>query len=250
MEKERYSYSKLSTFNTCVINYILRYFQHEEDSGNAFSEYGTFIHSIMERWANEEIETWELLDVYKKDYEENVVSSFPRLRNGKTMGDRYYQDGIDFLSNFNGIGDYEILLVEHKFDMEIDDWIFNGIIDLVLQDKTTGEIVVWDWKSKKEFKDKEEEDKYRRQLYLYSEYIKREFGNYPSKTVFYTFRTQREVAQPFEVSALEEAIEWAKTTVKKIRETFNCYDYFFCNNLCGARDMCGYKKVKEKKETG
>ena len=52
---------------------------------------------------------------------------------------------------------------------------FNGIIDLVYEDEQ-GRLIVHDYKSKSSFKNKAEQKKYARQLYLYSLHIKEKYG--------------------------------------------------------------------------
>jgi hypothetical protein len=144
-------------------------------------EYGAYLHQLLEKWAKGELEIFELLTEFENGYEINVPTPFPYLRNKKYMGDDYYYDAIDFFTDFDGIGDYEILGIEDHFEIQIEDFIFNGYIDLILKDKND-QLIVWDWKSKKSFKDAEEEKHYRRQLYLYSYYVKEKYGKFPSST--------------------------------------------------------------------
>ena len=128
----------------------------------------------MERYANGEIELWDLADVYEWEFDAAVPEEFPpsdfcKDKNGKkiTMRELYYQQGLDFLKNFPGYDELKILEVESNFDIEIDDWIFTGVIDLVLEDKD-GNLIIQDYKSKSSFKSKKEQAEYARQLYLYS----------------------------------------------------------------------------------
>lgn len=208
------------------------------------SQFGSFAHSLLESWAKGKLEIYELLDEYESKYCSNVTEQFPNLRNGENLGDRYYQDGYKFFSEFGGIGNYKIVSIEEKFDIEIEDFIFTGFIDLLLEDEN-GDLVVWDWKSKGEFSDDEEESKYRKQLYLYSYYVKQKYGKFPSKTIFYCFRRQQEYAKPFDIEEYNRSIEWMLDTVKEIKKLYCQYNWFFCSQLCGHRKECKIKQEVE-----
>ena len=155
----------------------------------------------------------------------------------------YYEQGLNYLRNFGGYPKYKILGVESQFDIAIDDWVFNGIIDLVYEDEQ-GRLVVHDYKSKSSFKNKAEQKKYARQLYLYSLHIKEKYGKYPDLLRFMMFRKETSVDIPFKTDDLNEAVNWAKNTVKAIR---TCWDYspsceeFFGNYLCNHRKDCEHK---------
>ena len=241
---EKYSFSKISSFHTCLVGFIFTYILKQEQVSNGMSEFGSFCHSLLEKWAKGELEIYELLTEYENNYKDNVTSSFPRLRNGVDMGDAYYDDAYNFFSTFDGIGDYEIIGVEEHFEIQIDDFIFNGFIDLILKDKD-GNLIVFDWKSKKEFKDDEEEMKYRRQLYLYSYYLYEKHGKHPVSTIFYCFRKQKKYERKFDEKAYEESIKWMFDTVAEIRKLYCSYDYFFCSQLCSSRNICKMKKEVE-----
>ncbi len=245
---ERYSFSKLSSFNTCAANYFYTYILKEDQIENALSQYGTFIHKILERWAKGELEIFELLNEYIKGFDSNVTCKFPTLRNGKSMKDGHYKDGLNFFTTFDGVGDYKILTSEDKFEIQVNDFIFNGIIDLVLQD-ANGNLIILDWKSKGGFSDENEESKYRRQLYLYSYYVKQKYGKYPKETIFYCFRKSEKFAREFDMNAYQESLDWMNNTVAGIRK-FRCgYDFFFCNTLCSNRAFCQIKKERENKKS-
>lgn len=173
------------------------------------------------------------------------------MRNGLTSANKYYEEGYNFFANFDGIGDeHEIVSAEEEFEIQIQDFIFNGKIDLILRNKDDGSYVLWDWKSKDSFKDDSEESVYRRQLYLYSIHLKNKYGVYPSKTVFYCFRQQQSYEKPFDIDAFNKAMDWMMDTVDKIRKTFYCqYDFFKCNNICNFRHRCLLKRNVESNKT-
>jgi len=241
---ERYSFSKLNSYHTCLMGFIFTYILKTESLGNSFSDFGTYCHKILEDYANGKLETYDLLAEFENGYDDNIVNPFPKLRNGKSMGDKYFEDGVRYFSNFEGFGDYKILAAEEKFEIQITDFIFNGFIDLVLED-SEGNIILWDHKSKSGFSDDEEERKYRRQLYLYSYFINEKYGKFPSKLIFNMFRIPEEKTYSFDEKDYQEAIKWMFDTVAKIRELYASYSWFFCNNICSFHSNCQMKSAIE-----
>ncbi len=133
-----------------------------------------------------------------------------------------------------------------------------GYIDLIFEDD--GEIVIRDYKSKAEFKNDKELKEYARQMYLYSTYVKKEYGKFPKELQFLNFRkTMEPKIIAFDEDDYNEAIEWANDTVREIRNAFayppvslRCGD-FYANELCNHRKYCMYneaviKKTKEEKD--
>lgn len=243
--KEKYSFSKLSAFKQCPYGYYLRYVLNKKGIGNAFSSYGTLVHSILERYAKGELELWDLSGVFEWEFETAVPEKFP-FNKYVVLRDTYYKQGLDFLRSFQGYEKYKILGVEQQFDRDIDDWTFTGIIDLIIQDPD-GKLIIRDYKSKAAFKNDREQFEYARQLYLYSAYVKEKFGRFPDELQFLMFRKQHLVVIPFDPSAYEEAEDWAKGMVKDIREAVDfpsCCDEFYSNNLCNHREYCELKGAK------
>lgn len=243
--KERYSFSKLSAFHTCRYGYMLTYIQHKKGNGNCFSSYGKELHSLMERYAKGELDLNCLPDVYEWEFDANIPEEFPSAPYCKNMRELYYKQGLEFLQSFPGYNGLKILEIEHSFEVDIDDWVFNGIIDLVFED-SKGNITVQDYKSKGKFKSKKECAEYARQLYLYALFVKQKYGRYPTALRFVMFRKQTVIEIPFDQNNFSEAVEWAKSTVTSIRE---CWDYppnsenFYCSNLCDHRGYCDCKST-------
>lgn len=242
-KKERYSFSKLNAFLACKYMYKLTYIDHIKGVGNCFSSFGTEIHSIMERLAKGKLNLWDIADTYEWEFDNAVPEKFPDSKFCPNMRELYYKQGLEFLTNFPGFAGKKILDVEAQFDLPIDDWIFNGIIDLVFEDQD-GRLIIQDYKSKSSFKSKKEQAEYARQLYLYALHVKEKYGRYPDVLRFLMFRKNKTVDIPFNETSLNEAVEWAKNTVKSIRE---CWDFppsceeFFGNYLCNHREHCECK---------
>lgn len=244
---ERYSFSKLSSFYTCKYGYQLRYIEGNKGIGNAFSSYGSFVHELMEGYAKGETALSALPDIYEWEFDDKIPEKFP-YNKYVDLRESYYNQGLEFLKNFEGYDGIEILGVEKEFELPIDDWMFVGVIDLIYRDETG--IVIKDYKSKGAFKNKTELFEYSRQLYLYSMYIKEQYGEFPSRIEFLMFRKNTPIKVPFDIEAYNEAISWAKNAVSEIRE---CWDFepkcdeFYAQNLCNHREYCKYKQYKKKR---
>lgn len=249
--KEQYSFSKLSSWWQCKYGFYQRYIEHKPGIGNAFSSYGSYVHSIMEKYANGEIDIWNLVDTYEWGFEVAVPEKFP-WNKYVSLKDSYYSQGEDFLKNFQGYDNYEILGVEQEFTIPVDDWELIGFIDLLFKDEN-GRLVVRDYKSKASFKNEEEKKKYTRQLYLYSTYVKEKYGRFPDELQFLMFRKNTLIKIDFNEGDYNEAIEWAKNTVAEIRGAFDyppaaleCKD-FYAENLCNHREYCEFNATSSSK---
>lgn len=246
MVKESYSFSRLTSFHTCPYAWYRRYVLGEHGEGNAFSDYGTLVHSIMERWAKGELALPDLAPTFQWEFDDALEHEFPPNTRAD-LRSLYYKQGCEFLADFAGFENCEVLSAEEKFDTPIGDWVFNGIIDLTLRDKTTGAIKIRDYKSKKEFKSPEEQKKYGRQLMLYARHVHDQYGVWPEDVGFIHFRAKGARVNTiirFTEQAAAEAAMWADNTVEEIRtvESFEPKtDDFFCNHLCNYRSSCRYK---------
>lgn len=247
---ESYSFSKLSTFEQCKYQYYLNYIEKRKGEPNAFSQYGTFIHSILERHGKGELGAWELLDEYVDNYWKEVTYPFPYNKYAD-LSKSYYNDGYLFLQSFDGLDDLDILEVETRFKEPLDDFFYTGVIDITYRD-TEGGIVIRDWKSKSKFANKKEQAKYANQPLSYGLHIMRKYKEEPKALQFFMFRRQNIVEIPFNQQEYENAVGWIRNTVKEIRE---CEEFvaspneFFCSNLCNFRNTCPFKGGGEKRKS-
>lgn len=249
---EKYSFSKLSSFHQCPLQYYYTYIAHEQGEENAFAQYGSFVHSLLEKWGKGELAEYELLDEYENNFFDVVTQEFPPNKY-TDLREKYYTDGERFCSEFDGVDAKEILGIEENFDEKMssedgrDDFIVRGFVDLIYID-TKGRLVVHDWKSKAKFKNADEQKKYARQLYIYAYYIKNKYGRFPDLLRFHMFRNSKDVDIEFNESDYNEAIKWVQDTVKQIRDCreFECKpDDFYCQYLCDMRLKCCGETAKE-----
>ena len=148
-----YSYSQLSSFNECKFGFYLQRIEKVPTVSNGFSEQGTLIHDILEKWAKGELARDELETEYIRRYPEEVVTAFPRMLAARGYTEKTYDQGLMYFRFFDEFKGYKVVSAEEKFiiDLPIKDGStrpFVGIVDLVLRDESTGGLVVCDHKSK------------------------------------------------------------------------------------------------------
>ena len=244
---ETYSYSKVKAFYNCPYAYYKHYFEKiKPDFDHGTSEFGTFCHSILEKYAKGELGEWELLNYYVENYDANVPDSMVLHMSddfSKDFSSSYYSKGYEYFENFEGFNGLEIVEAEHEFYENVEDRFYlTGKIDLICKDKN-GDIVVIDHKSKGRFKNKVEKHDYARQLYLYAYAVFKKYGKFPKTLIFNMFRIPDWVVIPFNRDDYIEAMTWLKNSVAEIESCLDFYPIngtFYCHNFCGyyATGMC------------
>ena len=128
---------------------------------------------------------------------------------------------------------------------------------MLVRDKNDGKLIVVDHKSKAGFKNEKEKQEFAIQLYLYSDWVKEKYGEFPKQLVFNMFRQGEVVTIDFSMDEFENAKQWAIDTIHKIYEDVDFWDKiyldyekkgkdlntykqndFFCKYLCGCREHC------------
>ena len=251
-EKHTYSYSQLNSFSECAYGFYLQKIEGlEEQASNAFAERGTLIHDLLDQWAKKKLDKQGMLEEYVRRYPEEVVTAFPRLLSAKGYTAKAYQQGLDFIEGFDEFEGFKVLSAEEKFKIELPlkdgtTRPFVGIIDMMLEDLKTNELVICDHKSKSltSFK-KNENEMYRQQL-LYSTYVKQQYGKYPDRMMFHLFNESGvKMERLFSVDDYNDTISWASQQIEGI-ENYTMIDWlmckekpdFYCWELCSARKAC------------
>lgn len=245
-----FSFSKLSTFETCKYLWYKLYVPPKADrKTNAFSQYGLLIHEILEQYELDEIDLWDLVSVYKNRYNESVTENFPPNKFVE-LSSRYYIQGVNYLT---GITETELLSldlktisVEEEFNFYIDDngkeRKFKGFIDRIAKRKSTGEIIIIDHKSKAiETANDDAAKSAWKQLSLYSIPVLEKYGQVDEIWIN-SFRRNVILKRKFTDDMAESAKAWALKIISDISKEDDwpkCPDSFFCNFLCDLRDTCG-----------
>ena len=246
INEKRFSYSSLTTFETCKHGFYLTYIDTtDERENNFFAEYGLLVHEGFELFFKGELEAFELADFYDDNYDKFVVHSPPFFVKEHV----YKKQGHDFFENFDFVKDnYEVLVVEDVYDVDL--LSYNLVIkpDLVIKEKSTGKVILLDYKSSLIYKngklDKKKVEGYRKQMTMYATYLKT--VNIVVDEVWIWFvRQPDEPFYRFEISNEEESgvVEWIDTTIKDIKSEVEfepTIQKFFCQNLCSVSSRCEY----------
>lgn len=241
-DKFDWSFSKLSTFETCPRAFQLQYLQDPPlpKQQNAWAEYGILCHAILEEFAKGELPVNQLTAEYKERYPDVVVHNFPPYPKG--YAEKAFQQGIDYFESFSGFGDqYEVVSTEEYFHLNIGPYSFVGISDLVLRDKNTGELVVVDHKTKSESSMKNEIDLYKKQLYIYAEHVKNKYGQYPSQIQFNMIKSNQPIVENFSAEKHEETLQWVEDTIDYIffeQDWIAKPNQYYCRYICPVFQHC------------
>lgn len=216
----------------------MQYIDRIPQENNAYAEFGTHCHGILERWAKGDLMSFELADAYETEYAAAVRHYFPPFPKG--LAGKYFEEGKAYFERFDGFGDAEILSVEERFEIDICGHPFVGVADLVLREKDGG-ITIIDHKSKSMQTMKKELALYKRQLYLYAAYAKQRFGEYPKLLRFNMFRYDTFVDEPFNMVAYKETLRWVDETIRSIRAETDWLvseSGYFCRWICSVNRHC------------
>ena len=258
-----FSFSRINY--SCLYEFYLHYVQCNAGSESFFGQFGTFCHLILEKYAKEDLDLFELSPYYEEHFDEEVWMDAPYIKGGD-LKENYFYKGLEFFENLEPfLDEYEVLGVEKEVHFEIDGHDFVGYIDLLLKRKATGEIIIWDWKSGslKLLKNgqvsgakKEQEHflEFKRQLYLYAIPIIEEYGRVDALH-WGLFKDGTNLEIKFDKEEFEAAVEWATNQIRNLydrddwppKEDAGDKDYY-CRNLCGQRENCDYCKPEPMEE--
>ena len=283
IEKEKFSFSKLSCYGNCPKNYYLTYIEHVKRSQNIYGTAGGDAHELTqaleigEMTNKQAVEDWESkMDIYEFCGEAN----FPTTKSKEN----YITDVTAYFRNFKPlpINGREVL-IEKKFEVEIENIVIRGFIDLTLIDHNKKEIEVIDYKtsSKSGFTSKNLVKKCY-QLILYSLALQELYPGYKIvRTAFdmlkYAVNEKGKVKErkdilideekeyeryfieiPFNqenINLFKEFVNKSMKNINKAKEEdkweVNKTNFsFFCGNLCSTAGYCKeyqkYQKYQKK----
>lgn len=243
IDNMEWSFSRLNSFYQCPWQFKLQYIDCEQGETNFFSEYGSLIHTILEDYAKNKLEIYELADYYEKIYYDVVKHGAPPNMY-VDLEQKYYAAGYDYLFNFEGFGDFEIVEAEKELHFNIGSYRITGFIDLLLRDNEKN-FHIYDHKSSTvKSKNSKKAQEYWKQLYLYSIGIYEEYGVYPVKLHINVFKENKIYTIDFDIKEVEKVKQWVIDTIellKKEEEFLPRSDSFFCNFVCAYRNgICDY----------
>ena len=238
-----WSHTRLKAFETCPYGWYLRYILGIEPSEKFYASFGSFMHSLIERYYRGELTKEQMLLRYYMDFRANVVGARPK----ESTLQKYIQGGADYLKSFRPFP-YNMLAVEKRMSFDLDGIPFVAVIDYL--GEKDGDLYIIDNKSRalkpRSGRDKptiqdKELDEMLRQLYLYCYPIKEEYGKFPKQIGFNCFRIGEVIMEDFNETAYNEAVQWEKDTVREIENTNEFppnENAFYCFWLCGVERVC------------
>lgn len=245
-----WSFSRIKSYENCKHEWYLNYIEcvSEDKCSNVFAEFGTFCHLILQKYLNYELEKNELAEFYQ-EYFEDYVKTICFMKND--IQGNLYEAGLKYFQNINlDPKKLNIISVEQEYLDTIGNYKFRGIIDLLYKDGD--DYVIMDHKSarspltksntvKKSCLEKVEE--YKKQLYLYSMFVKNKLNKFPKYLEWNFFRDNKIYRIEFDINEYHKSLDWAKTTIDRIYQEDRFepnQDFFYCSHLCDFRTICDY----------
>lgn len=249
-----YSFSRIHCYETCPYQFYKKYIEEDKsEESNYYADNGKLMHAIFERLLKKKITLDEAVVMYEDEYAD-IDFCYDDVR--QKIKDQCYESSMEYLTTADefDFSPYEILGIEKKVKFNIGPHKFIGIIDLLLRDKASQEIIILDHKSStgKIFKkdgsilksQAENFTSYKRQLYLYATGVKDEFGVFPTFLVWHHFRENGALTKiRFDQQEYDETIKWAADLIDRIyfdEEFEPTQSYMPCHVLCGYRNSCEY----------
>lgn len=238
-----WSFSRICAFDECPYRWYLTYIREKREDDLFYASYGSFMHQLLARFYSGETKKESLAEEFLLGFREHVRG----VRPSPDIAGKYVEDGMAYLrSPYEPDG--EIIGVERDVRFSIRDKPFIGFVDLIVRDERG--IYLVDHKSRalkprsgkaKPTATDQEIDEMLKQLYLYAEAVRQEFGAFPYKLCFNCFRNGVFVEEPFDEAACKRAMDWAAEEIRAIEreEDFEANpEWFRCRYLCGYHTYC------------
>lgn len=251
IENMTWSYSRINSFFICPHQFYLKYILLSRNQRQFFSDYGTFMHKILEKCLLNELSKEEAIQYYFDNFNTEIKGKAPN----KKIASNYFMQGYRYLESINL--DINPLAVEHKVEFKLGGkYNFVGVIDCVGSNMDNS-ISIIDHKSKalsprnvrkKDIAKNKELDEYLRQLYLYSVAVIEEYGQ-PKYLEFNCFRTQTWIKEPFKTEDFLRAQEWALNAIQIISNNEDWspnMEYWKCKYICDQNKNCDYYLMNER----
>lgn len=256
-----YSFSAVNSYKTCNYAYKLSYIDRKPQVDNAFAQFGNAIHKVLEDYFQGKKEIWDLEDAYVDYYNQYVTVEYP-YNKFVDLSESYFKAGLRFFDNFEFPREnFEVISTESTILFDLADNIkATARPDLVLKDKETGKVILFDYKTAKlkipkKAKQKQIEE-YMHQMNLYCYALKIGKGIDIDEIRIWFIRDNEIISKEVNSEDIQKSLEWFKDMVASIKddETWKPNNTnensFFCGNICGVRNSCKYwKSMVESEET-
>ena len=241
-----FSFSQLHMAADCPYSYFLLKINGIEPEDNPFSQAGSLAHRLLAAWARGEVSLQDLSLLWKEQYRRVVTDPFPPYLEKNNYSQKLFQQFLSFFEQFTGYPEHEILGSEREFVSSLAGEKFVGVIDLILRHKTTGDLMIVDYKSCSLSSFRKMKDDMYRQLILYSKHCADSYGQFPSVLSFNLIKEGLIDQRPYKPADYLEVKNWAEEEIEKIknRDVTDWMqvnpDFFKCCNLCSARGECKF----------
>lgn len=258
-----YSYSKLTCFEQCELQYFKRYILKEEQRDSVYGLAGTSTHEAVESVQSGKFTNEEALEKWRKEMD---FYSFLGYDFTTKKTELNFVNSIEhFIKNYRSIsGDVEI---EKEFMFDVDGHKLRGFIDLLVHNDD-GTVSIIDLKTSSKYS-KRDLDKHARQLVIYAMAMEQQGfevrdiswnmmkycvvnGKRGKKVIL---RSELEkgmefedyiVSYPLDEKTKEDTKKWIVNTIEEIESKDDLFDEwktcegndFYCSNLCGFCDTC------------
>lgn len=247
IEDMTWSYSRIKSFNDCPYRWYMTYIRNLKDAPQFYTTYGSFMHKLIAGILSGELTKDQAQLKFLIGFSDEVQGQLP----AESTVLKYIRSGSSYLESFQ-TPPYKTIGVEKKIDFQINGNKFVAFLDYIgedngldIVDHKSRDLKQRSKRSKPTRKD-EELDEMLRQLYIYAEAVKQEYGEYPKHLCFNCFRTGTFIKEPFNKEAHKEAIDWATNSIEAIKDTDDFHpnlEYFACRYICGLNDECCYYKM-------
>lgn len=252
-----WSFSSLSMYDECPYSFFMHKIDNLKGDNNAYAEIGSYGHDLNERLFKQEITPEEALSECVDEFDDHITEEI-----SEASKDKKFMALCDYLEGFDQesmMTKYEVVAVEQKMRWKIGKYNMIGFIDLILKDKETGETLLVDHKSSGHFlkkdgkplKNMEESlERYKKQMYMYADAMKKILGYYPNKIVWNHFLDGGQwTVIDFNLAELDATLQWIKKCIQRIykdSEFKAVKSYVRCYQLCNYRNgLCEFKDLEE-----
>lgn len=241
----KWSFSRIKAFRDCPYRWYLKYLHRLKSQNLFFSDYGTFMHKLIELYYSGKMTPEQLCEKYLFEFREQVTDGAPNQK----VFTSYFHGGLNYLKNLEPLP-YEMIALEKRVNVSINGIPFIGYIDYL--GKNEKGLVIVDHKSRmlkprsgrrKPTRTDEELDRYLVQLYLYAAAVEQEYGQPPVALCFNCFRVPVLIEEPFNAKSYAAAKKWLADSIEEIataKEFKPNLEYFKCTHVCEMRDQCEY----------
>lgn len=273
MDREKFSFSKITSFNNCQYNYYLTYIKNIKGEQNIYGELGTSCHECIEGMIKGEMNIDQAIEKFTDDVDtcELLDMQFPKYKGSNEGIKNNYIDSIKHYFN-----DFELYCenpdfeaIEEYFEMEVKGTLFRGYIDYYYI--KGDDLYCIDFKTSSKFSKKDLEKK-KLQLIIYAMYLNKK---YPDKKIYCMFDMLKYikgargglkerhkldfmesgerglVEVEFNQENIKQLEDFVETNIRLINELKEKTEddwkpidkpkeNYFCKNLCGNKKICKY----------